>query len=170
MPVPRFSSGDLRHHARPGHAPMHKRGSMPQSELNSLPRGMRALAWSGALPFLGAVAVAVAWPSWRGMAMAGFIAYGAVILSFLGGARWGRGFGAQTSFLRYAEAVTPSLVAFAGLLMIQQPVRALGLLAAGFTIWLVLDLRDPLWPAAYKRMRLRISLLVLALHAVWLAL
>jgi hypothetical protein len=133
-----------------------------------LPRGMLALGWSGVLPFAGALLAAFVWPTWAGFAAAVFVAYGAVILSFLGGARWGRGLAGGVSPLRFVEAVMPSLIGFSALLLLHAPMYALALLAAGFAIWLVIDQRDPLWTAPYRRMRLGISLVVLALHAGWL--
>jgi hypothetical protein len=129
---------------------------------------MPALGWSGVMPFAGALAMAVVRPLWREVALTLFIAYGAVILSFLGGARWGRGMATDVSPLRYAESVLPSLIGFVALMLAHRPSTALCLLAAGFLIWLLIDLRDPLWPPAYRRMRLGISVAVLALHAAWL--
>ncbi|MBU6249472.1 MAG: DUF3429 family protein [Xanthomonadaceae bacterium] len=135
---------------------------------SALPRGMRVLGWSGVLPFAGALLAGFLWPAWGGFAAAVFVAYGAVILSFLGGARWGRGLAGGVSPTRFVEAVIPSLIAFAALLLLHTPIAALALLAAGFAIWLAIDLRDPLWSPAYRRMRLGISVVVLVLHAGWL--
>lgn len=133
-----------------------------------LPRGMLVLGWAGLLPFAGALALALRQPELRELASTVFIAYAAVILSFLGGARWGRALAAAVSPWRYVEAVLPSLIGFAALLLAHLAIPALCLLAAGFALWLVIDLRDPLWSLAYRRMRLGISLVVLALHAAWL--
>ena len=132
-----------------------------------LPRGLLALGWSGVLPFALALAAALVWPAWAGFAAAVFVCYGAVILSFLGGARWGRGLAAEASPLRYVEAVMPSLLGFAALLFLHAPRVALAVLAAGFAAWLLIDLGDRLWSPAYRRMRLGISVVVLALHAGW---
>ena len=140
---------------------------MPTPENRPLPRGMLALGWSGLLPFAATLALAVGQPGWRDLALTVFIAYAAVILSFLGGARWGRGLASDVSPLRYAEAVLPSLIGFTALLLAHQPAPALGLLGVGFLIWMVIDLRDPLWTPAYRRMRLGISIAVIALHAAW---
>jgi hypothetical protein len=134
-----------------------------------LPPGMLLLGWSGVLPFAGAIGLAFAAPQWRMLAMSAFVAYGAVILSFLGGARWGSGLITGAAPLRFAEAVLPSLIGFAALVLLHSPGIALGLLAAGFAIWLVCDLRDPTWSPVYRRMRLGISVVVLVLHALWLA-
>jgi hypothetical protein len=141
---------------------------MPKPTTEPLPRGMLALGWSGLLPFIGTLALAASQPLWREVALTVFIAYAAVVLSFLGGARWGRGLAGPVSPYRYAEAVLPSLIGFAALLLAHRPLPALGLLAGGFLIWLLIDLRDPLWSPAYRRMRLGISVVVLALHAAWL--
>jgi len=140
---------------------------MPSPETRSLPRGMPALGWSGLLPFIGALALAVSAPGWRDVALTVFIAYAAVILSFVGGARWGRGLASEVSPFRYVEAVLPSLIGFAALLLAHRPLPALALMASGFLIWLLIDLRDPLWSPAYRRMRLGISVVVLLLHAAW---
>lgn len=134
----------------------------------SLPRGLWVLGWSGVLPFVLAVLAAVVLPGWAGFAAAVFVSYGAVILSFLGGARWGRGLAENLGPGRFVEAVVPSLIGFSALLMLHTAWIALLLLATGFAIWLVIDQRDPLWSPAYKRMRLGISVVVLLLHAAWL--
>ncbi|MDQ6645773.1 MAG: DUF3429 domain-containing protein [Pseudomonadota bacterium] len=133
-----------------------------------LPRGMPALAWSGVLPFALAVVAAIVTPTSAGFAAAVFISYGAVILSFLGGARWGRALATGAGLGRFVEAILPSLIGFSALLLLHVTWVALSLLATGFAIWLVIDQRDALWSPAYKRMRLGISLAVLVLHAAWL--
>ena len=133
-----------------------------------LPRGMFALGWSGVLPFALAVATAMVIPPAAEFAAAVFVSYGAVILSFLGGARWGRALAGSAGPERFVEAVLPSLIGFAALLLLHVAWMALSLLAIGFAIWLVIDQRDPLWSPAYKRMRMGISVVVLLLHAAWL--
>ncbi len=134
----------------------------------SLPRGLLLLGWSGVLPFVMALLAAVVLPGWAGFAAAVFVSYGAVILSFLGGARWGRGLAEDLGAGRFLEAVLPSLIGFSALLMLHTAWIALSLLATGFAIWMVIDQRDPLWSPAYKRMRLGISVVVLLMHAAWL--
>ncbi|MEP7186652.1 MAG: DUF3429 domain-containing protein [Rhodanobacter sp.] len=134
----------------------------------SLPRGMLAIGWSGVLPFVLAVLAALVLPAWAGFAAAVFVSYGAVILSFLGGARWGRALAGDVGSGRFVEAVVPSLIGFSALLLLHTAWIALLLLATGFAVWLVIDQRDPLWSRAYKRMRLGISVVVLMLHAAWL--
>lgn len=133
-----------------------------------LPRGMTLLGWSGTLPFIATVGIAALEPGLRSSAVAAFIAYGAVILSFLGGTRWGSGVVGAAHPLRFLESVIPSLLAFAALLLVQMPHLALLLLGAGFLVWALIDTFDPRWPQPYRRMRLAITGLVLALHAAWL--
>lgn len=140
---------------------------MPPGADRPLPPALLALGWCGVLPFAAVLVLALLAPSWRMLAQSAFIAYGAVILSFLGGARWGSGLMMDTAALRYVEAVLPSLIGFAALLFLHDPPYALGLLGAGFAVWLLVDLRDPAWSPGYRRMRLGISVVVLALHAAW---
>lgn len=141
---------------------------MTHSTDASLPRGMLALGWSGLLPFALALLTACLRPEWKGLAAAVFVSYGAVILSFLGGARWGHALGRDVTPWRYVEAVLPSLLGFSALLLVHTTWMALSLLAIGFGVWLVIDQCDRLWSAPYKRMRLGISVVVLLLHAAWL--
>ncbi len=102
----------------------------------------------GAIPFLG---LAGATPFLPGPAKLlvtrALAAYGAVILSFLGGVRWGLAVGSEHSSgggklsARLAVSVIPSLVGWAGLLIGE----AVGLfiLAAAFAAMLLVDLRAP---------------------------
>lgn len=141
---------------------------MPPSPQDTLPHGMRALGAAGVLPFAALPLLAALSPSLRGFALDAFIAYGALILAFLGGTRWGRALAGGAPTSRPLEAVLPSLLGFAALLLAHRPAPALALLAAGFVAWCWLDLRDPLWPPAYRRLRLAITAVVLPLHAAWL--
>ncbi len=134
----------------------------------ALPGGVRILGWVGTLPFIATLLLATLGAGYRPQALTAFIAYGAVILSFLGGARWGRALERASGPLRFAEAVFPSLLAFAALLLVHWPTGALSLLAVGFLMWMLVDVFDPRWSPAYRRLRLHISLAVLALHAGWL--
>lgn len=130
-------------------------------------RAVLALTLAGALPFAGCLVAALIWPSRAGLALNAFIAYGALILSFLGGARWGAGLLQGAATARYVEAVMPSLLGFLALGLHFRPGWALGLLAAGFLACWWRDRSDPAWPPAYRPLRGRITVLVLALHAVW---
>jgi hypothetical protein len=54
-----------------------------------IPRVVLAYGLAGLLPFLACPLSGVLWPDARGLAAVVLAAYGALILSFLGGARWG---------------------------------------------------------------------------------
>ncbi|MDI1286729.1 MAG: DUF3429 domain-containing protein [Reyranella sp.] len=127
--------------------------------------------WLGALgllPFGGTALSAAFLDSGYGVwAMTALMAYGAVILSFLGGIHWGLAIASDPRNgalpRRLIVSVAPSLVAWAGLLL---PLRVgLLVLAAGFAATLYVDLRAtrageaPSW---YPRLRRPLSIAVLA--------
>lgn len=136
-----------------------------------LPRPARVLAWAGVLPFLGLLAAAAAamqwaWPELLAAAQQGFLFYSALILSFLGGIRWGRVMGCGAPGEAYVLAVLPSLWAFPTLFL-PQPIALLAL-ALGHALVLWFDTRaDPL-PATpgFRRLRKHLSLVVIACHAL----
>jgi hypothetical protein len=103
------------------------------------------LGFLGAMPFLGLVSLAVlagplgsaAIGAW---ALAALLAYGAIILSFMGGVHWGWAMAAEEpSFERLGLSVLPALLGWGGFLL----AGSLGFLviAAGFAALLWLDLR-----------------------------
>ena len=125
--------------------------------MTDLPKGAFALAAAGLLPFIAGAMVhqgllssplyLLGYPS----ATALLLAYGKIILSFMGGAIWG--FGARAGTLILALSVLPALWAF---LVVGE---SLLLLAFGFAALLALDyhaaargLAPPWW------MRLRIPI------------
>lgn len=126
------------------------------------------LGWAGVLPFLGLALLALHAP-WRGPALAAFVGYAAVILSFLGGVRWGRALAAGAGAGAYALAVLPSLWAWGAAAL--PPAWALCGLASGFAAMAWLDLLHPPGPApdAFRRLRAGLSLAVLACHGLALA-
>ena len=133
-----------------------------------MPRAAQALGWAGVLPFLGLAALA--WvPAWRPDALAAFVAYGALILSFLGGQRWGRALAAGTGNGPYALAVVPSL--WAWLAWMAPPAAGLALLALGFALLARWDRPGDALPAppAFRRLRQGLSQAVLGCHALALA-
>ncbi len=112
-----------------------------------------ALALAGLIPFVGCTAmVALGGPdvdAW----LTALIAYGAVILSFLGGTRWGAALasGAPDPATLILSNL-PALVAWAALLPLglPHPVR-LTLLAMGLSLMWLWDRRRP--PAWYPALR-----------------
>lgn len=140
------------------------RDAMTRSK--SKPAAAWLLGGSGLIPFLAAAA---AW--WglqdvhaQNLALTALAGYGAVILSFLGGARWGaalRDAPAGPSWAALTAAVAPSLVGWAGLLLLapifSMPGGALLLLSLGFAImgaWDIAGARKGAWPHWYGRLRL----------------
>jgi hypothetical protein len=134
---------------------------------------MTATAWFlaglGAIPFLAMALAAVISPAFADAHLGGetaFLGYGAVILSFMGGVRWGRALTLDQP-ARAAEqmilSVAPSLAAWLALL-IDRPWSLL-LLAAGFALQAAWDFKSAgkgLLPAWFGRLRLTISAIVIA--------
>jgi Protein of unknown function (DUF3429) len=103
----------------------------------------RALGWGGLLPFVGgALAVAVAPPAWHETALRALIAYGAVIVSFLGGIHWGSPTGAAHDAARL-WGVVPSLLAWPLLLLPSSRWALIGLAASLALCWAVDRARFP---------------------------
>lgn len=104
-----------------------------------------AFGVAGLAPFfaLAIAAIALADLESRAVALRGLHIYGAVILSFLGGCRWGfssAGYGAGPTAVAMMIAVAPSLFAWAVLWL--APVLWIGpLLAAGVAAMLLEDAR-----------------------------
>ena len=121
------------------------------------------------LPFLG-LALAAWWPVSRDSAVQAFLAYGALILSFLGGARWGRAMAGGAGTGQFAASVIPSLWAWLAWLLLP-PLPALCLLAGGFALVAWWDGRSDALaaPDSFRRLRRGLSLAVLACHALALA-
>jgi hypothetical protein len=140
-----------------------------------LPKAAHGLTWAGLLPFLAALA---AWGLglWTGeargvvIASKAFLVYSAVILSFLGGVRWGRAMSAGAPPPAYVLAVLPSLWAFPALFLPEA--WSIAALATGFALALWFDTRADHLPATpgFRQLRRRISAAVIAAHAAALAL
>lgn len=143
--------------------------STTYSEMPELPRGAVRLGWAGVLPFLG-LALAAWWPASRDLAVQAFLAYGALILSFLGGARWGRAMAGGAGTGQFAASVIPSLWAWLAWLLLP-PVPAILLLAGGFGLVAWWDGRSDALaaPESFRRLRRGLSIAVFACHALALA-
>ncbi len=105
------------------------------------PGAARALGVAGLIPFIGgALAMALADDGARAQAALALAAYGAVIVSFLGGIHWGLAFARlQPPVAMFAWGVLPSLVGWAALLL--PPATGLALLAAMIAVCYVVDHR-----------------------------
>jgi hypothetical protein len=122
------------------------------------------LGLSGVLPF-ALLAVALWSPQWRALAQPVLLAYSALILSFLGGVRWGRALAADRP-IEYVWAVLPSLWALLALQL--PPLAGLLVLGAGFVgQWWLDGPADRLPVAAwFRRFRGLLTALVLACHLI----
>ncbi|MEH3146871.1 MAG: DUF3429 domain-containing protein [Methylobacterium frigidaeris] len=132
------------------------------------------LGWAGVIPFAAfslATVLGIATPV---PAQAALLAYGAAILSFMGGAQWGVAMRAPDGFDRgwtgYGASVVPALLAWTGLLVAGR--AGLGLLVAGFAGLLAYDLwtiRRGYAPGWYASLRWRLTAAVLVLLGLALA-
>ena len=135
---------------------------------DAVPPAALVLGYAGVLPFLGcALAMWLLPPAGAAAADLALRGYGAVILSFLGGAHWGLGMaghgGGGTGPTRLGAAVVPSLVGWVGLLL--PAVAGLAWLALAFAGQYAADraaTRRGLAPGWYPRLRLPLTLLVVA--------
>jgi hypothetical protein len=135
------------------------------------PRTARVLGYAGLIPFVLA-ALMIHGPG-PGAALAAqvFVAYGATILAFLGGIQWGLALSPDSEHPteRAVVGVLPSLVAWLALLV--PTATATIVLAGGFAALLLWErARSPVTGTPwYAGLRARLTLAVLACHAVALA-
>ncbi|MGI9484130.1 MAG: DUF3429 domain-containing protein [Hyphomicrobiales bacterium] len=121
------------------------------------------LGFAGALPFVAAAAGCWLDPEQarQGLWLTAGIAYGAIILSFLGGIRWGAGFGWRSRGTEFAFSVLPALAAWVSLLL--PAIVGVSILIAGFllqALWDVIGVQNSQLPAWYGRLRLMLTALV----------
>jgi len=112
---------------------------------NTVPAAAKQLGALGVIPFFGLAGMALLGSgTWVDDALFALLAYGAAILSFLGGIQWG--FAVSTFditprqiFNRLSLSVAPSLIAWGALLL--PPGMGLIVLAVSFVFVLLVDLR-----------------------------
>ena len=131
--------------------------------MKSIPKAALFLGLSGLLPFvaLGGIAVCQAPAIHRGVYSA-LMAYGAIILSFLGGVRWGFAINAKSPSnltLPLMISVTPSLIAWLSLLVRAE--YGIVVLTVSFLLMTLLDFKLQSGPAWYLTLRIPLSLGVL---------
>lgn len=131
---------------------------------HTIPAPALLLGWFGVVPFAALTAAALLLPHAALQAVQTLVLYGAIILSFMGGAQWGLAMhsGAEEALAtRLAVSVLPALAAFA---LALEPARvALIGLAAVFLLLLIYDfstVRGGLAPLWYARLRLQLTLAV----------
>jgi hypothetical protein len=134
-----------------------------------LPSLAYLLGAAGLIPFIGCALVAVTKGEWQATGMFALLAYGAVILGFLGGVHWGFALapgdqGSQRA--RLAWGIAPSLVGWAALLLAQtaSPELGLALLVVGLLGTVAIEVRwarRDLMPSGYMALRWALSVVVL---------
>jgi len=130
--------------------------SDPPADDRSVPRTVLAWGLAGLIPFLGLPLVAVSIPALSGWSDKALGLYAAVILSFLGGARWGRAVSDTAPDPRLiALSMAPSVAAW-GLVLLPAGHSGLQLagLAGALVLHLLWDLRSQGLPGWYPRLRL----------------
>jgi len=137
-----------------------------------LPPGLTTLGYAGLLPFVACVlAVALLEGEARAFAVRALVAYGAVILSFLGAVHWGvlLRLPDAAAQARLAIGVLPSLAGWAALLLPERYALAVLVTAfGGFWLYEHRVVGSALLPAAYLDLRRHLSLTVCGLLALGL--
>lgn len=145
---------------------------MNSTPTDSLPRAVAWLGYGGLLPFLAAALLVVIDPAHAGLWRNALIAYGAVILSFVGALHWGfamtlAGLSDQAKQRCFVWSVVPALVAWPALLLPSTWGGAL--LIAGFVAHYGQDVRlsrRAALPQWYLPLRLRLTTVASACLAV----
>lgn len=142
----------------------------PSWPLDRLPALAEGAGYAGVVPFAAGLAALVLAPTLaeRDFAQRALIAYGAVILSFVGAVHFGLAIGGRLewSWIRVLGAVLPAAAGLAAVLIGGQ--HALALLVVGFGVfWLYEHRACPVGlPPAYLRLRRNLSVAVCALLAI----
>jgi hypothetical protein len=121
-----------------------------------IPLPVRVLGIAGLIPFAVAAFAISSAPEIKPEAAAALLAYGAVILSFLGGIRWGFAVleGDRAGWTAYGTSAAPALAAWLG--VVGGGPGGLLLLAAALTVWFFVERAAPpclTLPPWYLRIR-----------------
>ena len=125
-------------------------------------RLVATFGWAGLIPFWAPLAVALAAPLYAGWALEVQAVYAGLILSFLGGARFGRAFTTPGGGRTVALSMAPSVF---GLAVLASPVsHAAGhlMLAAALSAAWLWDLSATDLPRQYKLLRSALTSLAVA--------
>jgi hypothetical protein len=141
---------------------------MPMRRRDVTPKGPWVLGLLGLVPFYAALIGGQFAPApFNGVATTVFFTYSALILSFLGGTRWGFEVGSRPdgpSTFTLAFAIIPSLGALvAANSQYVSPMLGLGILLAGFVVMWLWDYGSSggssrRWPLWYRPLRTALSL------------
>lgn len=155
-------------------------------DLKQAPRAPLILGLAGAIPFLLCTALFLANTGavgrsaeiWGSIGLSGVIFYAAIILSFLGGTRWGRAVTTHPDGptpVVMAWSVLPAIIAWVGALISFAPFRqpefglAMVMFAHGAMLaWDLGSTRDGQWPRWYGALRTLLSTIAIATIGVTL--
>lgn len=158
-PASRLCHGDSRGTSERGNS---KEGFSLRA-LNQAPKPALYLGFSGLLPFLSAPLLMAATQSFYPELAYAQVVYGASIVSFLGGARWGfaipPGSPAQPDWMNLGNSVVPSLLAWLALLCRDNIAEGALVVIMGLGLSLHYDLTLlPGYPSWFKAMRTILTL------------
>lgn len=145
------------------------RGVSQNQPESTVPRPALRLGLVGLLPSIATLATMLAWPAGQDLLARLGVAYGAVIVSFIGGTWWGMACSRATPEILprlVALSAVPSLIAWP--IMLAPPATAYVVLAITFAVLVPTDRRlqaAGLAPAWWTRLRRPLSLAMAALHA-----
>jgi hypothetical protein len=131
-----------------------------------VPRVAVVLGVAGVIPFVAAAIVLWVSETHRLMAVTGGIAFGAVVLSFLGGIRWGTAIGPfspRRIAREFTFSVLPAIAGWFALLIPFLP--ALCLLIAGFllqALWDVVSVENGKLPGWFGKLRMMLTIIAVA--------
>lgn len=139
------------------------------ADSQSLPPAAAWMGYLGLLPFFATALAVWIGPAW----IAGWLlAYGAIILSFVGAIHWGLVMGqGEPSAAVFQASVVPALVGWAALLV--PVIVGLPVVAAAFIVWRIWESRLMVaaMPRWFRRLRTALTAgAVVALLGGWLAL
>lgn len=125
----------------------------------------KLLAYSGLIPFITLPCL-----SYLGIlsplaSHSLFIQYSAVILAFLGGVHWHDALSRTSNKSQMSIAMLPSLVAWLGLFYPNGRI-SLTMLAVGFLLMLIYDLRTLETDKKYKLLRVKLTFITVLMHAL----
>lgn len=125
--------------------------------MNSGPPPALALGAAGLIPFVSAPVYLHQMNDLTPLIIQGQLAYGAVILSFLGGVRWGKlaspGSALSPSWQQFTWSVTPSLIAWPALIIPSYPLANLTIVA-GLGLCGYMDFKEPAYASWFKGLRI----------------
>jgi hypothetical protein len=127
---------------------------------DSIPRVVLIYSVLGVIPFWSLPMASLLAPRWSGVALVVEAAYAALILSFLGGARWGLAVrDAKPDPVVVGLAMIPTLAGLAALVLLHGEARSLLLvLAAALALSWIWDFTAKGPPAWYPRLRTGLTL------------